>query len=108
MFIEKFDVNFQKLTKKSLLGITKRGSGSFGSTGLSVIKKTKVDSLSDEEESDKEEQQIFDEAVSKVDNNKPELLQIVKKPEDDLQISSEEAIMKVDNEVVVHEKITID
>ena len=63
--------------------------------------------MSDEEESDKEEQQIFDEAVSKVDNNKPELLQIVKKPEDDLQISSEEAIMKVDNEVVVHEKRTI-
>ena len=73
-----------------------------------MIKKAKVDSLSDEEESDKEEQQIFDEAVSKVDNNKPELLQIVKKPEDDLQISSEEAIMKVDNEVVVHEKVTID
>ena len=64
--------------------------------------------MSDEEESDKEEQQIFDETVSKVDNNKPELLQIVKKSEDDLQISSEEAIMKVDNEVVVHEKITID
>ena len=108
VFIEKFDVNLQKVTKKSLLGITKRGSGGFGSTSLSVIKKTKVDSLSDEEESDKEEQQIFDETVSKVDNNKPELLQIVKKSEDDLQISSEEAIMKVDNEVVVHEKITID
>ena len=69
-----------------------------------MIKKTKVDSLSDEEESDKEEQQVFDEAISKVDNNKPELLQIIKKPEDDLQISSEEAIMKVDNKVVVHEK----
>ena len=107
LFIEKFDVNFQKVTKKSLLGITKRRSGGFGSTGLIVIKKTKVDSLSDEEDSNKEEQQIFDEAVSKGDNNKPELLQIVKKPEDDLQISSEEAIMKVDNEVVVHEKITI-
>ena len=63
--------------------------------------------MSDEGESDKEEQQIFDETVSKVDNNKPELLQIVKKSEDDLQISSEEAIMKVDNEVVVHEKRTI-
>ena len=47
--------------------------------------------MSDEEESDKEEQQIFDETVSKVDNNKPELLQIVKKPEDDWQISSEES-----------------
>ena len=107
VFIEKFDANFQKVTKKSLLGIPKRGSGGFVSTGLSVIKETEVDSLSDEEESDKEEQEIFDEAVSKVDNNKPELLQIVKKPEDDLQISSEEAIMKVDNEVVVHEKRTI-
>ena len=40
--------------------------------------------------------------------DKPELLQIVKKPEDDLQIISEEAIMKVDNEVIVNEKITID
>ena len=108
VFIEKFDANFQKVTKKSLLGIPKRGSGGFVSTGLSVIKETEVDSLSDEEESDKEEQEIFDEAVSKVDNNKPELLQIVKKPEDDLQTSSEEVIMKVDNEVVVHENITID
>ena len=64
VFIEKFDANFQTVTKKSLLEITKRGSGGFGSTGLNVIKETKVDSLSDEEESDKKEQQIFDEAVS--------------------------------------------
>ena len=108
VFLGKYDVNFPKVTKKSLLGITKQRSRGFGSTGLSVIKKTKVDSLSDEEESDKEEQQIFDEAVSKVDNNKPELLQVVKKPEDHLQISSEEAVMKVDNKIVIHEKITID
>ena len=39
VFIEKFDVNFQKVTKRNLLGITKRGSGGFGSTGMSVIKK---------------------------------------------------------------------
>ena len=39
VFIEKFDVNFQKVTKKSLLRITKRESGGFGSAGLSVIKK---------------------------------------------------------------------
>ena len=64
--------------------------------------------MSDEEEIDKEEQQIFDEAVSKVDNNKSELLQIVKKPEDHLQISSEETVMKVDSKIVIHEKITID
>ena len=30
VFTEKFDVNFQKVTKKSLLAITKRGSGGFG------------------------------------------------------------------------------
>ena len=103
VFIEKFDVNFQKKTKKSLLGITKQGSSGFGSTGLSVIKKNKVDFLSDEEE-----QQVSDGAVSKVDNNKPQLLQMVKKPEDHLQIISEEAVMKVDNKIVIHEKITID
>ena len=108
VFIENYDVNFQKVTKKSLLGITKRGSHGFGSTGLSVIKKTKVDSLSDEEESDKEDQQIFAEALSKVDKNKPELLQIIKKAEDYLQISSEEGVMKVDDKIVIHEKITID
>ena len=46
-----------------------------------MIKNTKVDCLSDEEESDIEEQQIFDEIVSEVGNNKPELLHIVKKLE---------------------------
>ena len=54
VFIEKFDVNFQKVTKKSLLWITKQGSGGFGSTGLSVTKNTKKESLSDAEEGYKE------------------------------------------------------
>lgn len=120
VFIEKFGVKFGKVTLESSLGITKRGSGGFGSTGLSAIKKTKVDSLIDKEESDKEGQQIFDEAFTKVDTkvvltkfdaslgDKSELLQIVKKPEDDLQVFREEAVMKVDNEVVVHEKIILE
>ena len=38
----------------------------------------------------------------------PKLLQIFKKPEDDLQIISKEAVMKVDNEVIIDEKLTID
>ena len=75
--------------------------------------------MSDTEESDKEEREIFDEAITEVDNqvvvtkfdgsldNKPELLQIFKKPEDHLKITSEEAVMKVDNKVVIHEKINI-
>ena len=58
--------------------------------------------MSDEEESDKEEHQIFDEAVTKVDDkvvltkfdaslgDKSELLQIFMKPEDDLQTVCEE------------------
>ena len=120
VFIEKFDVKFGKVTLESSLGITKQGSDGFGSTGLSAIKKTKVDSLIDKEESDKKEQQIFDVAVTKVDTkvvltkfnaslgDKSELLQIFKKSEDDLQIFCEEAVMKVDNEVVVHEKIILE
>ena len=75
--------------------------------------------MSDTEESDKEEREIFDEAITEVDNqvvvtkfdasldNKPELLQIFKKPENHLKITSEEAVMKVDNKVVIHEKISI-
>ena len=37
--------------------------------------------------------------------DKSELLQILKKTEDDLQIVCKEAVMKVDNEIVFHEKI---
>ena len=67
--------------------ITKRGSGGFGSRAMSVIKQAKKDP------NDKEEQKISE--------------AIVKKPGDDLQIVYKEAILKVDNEVVVNEKITI-
>ena len=61
VFMEKFTANFQRVTDKHLLGITKRGSDGFGSTGVSV----------------------------------------------EPQITSEEAMMSVDNEVIVHEKIII-
>ena len=39
---------------------------------------------------------------------KPVLVQIAKERENDLQIVSEEAIMKVNDKVIVAEKITID
>ena len=42
VFFEKFDVRFEKVSKKEELGVTKRGSGGFGSTGITVIKKMKV------------------------------------------------------------------
>ena len=42
VFFEKFDVRFEKVSKQEDLGMTKRGSGGFGSTGITVIKKMKV------------------------------------------------------------------
>ena len=43
VIMEKYNVKFEKVTDKNLLGATKRGKSGFGSTGLSVIKKTKLD-----------------------------------------------------------------
>ena len=42
VFFEKFDVRFEKVSKQEELGVTKRGSGGFRSTGITVIKKMKV------------------------------------------------------------------
>ena len=42
VFFERFDVHFEKVSSKEDLGVTKRGSGGFGSTGTTVIKKMKV------------------------------------------------------------------
>ena len=42
VFFEKFDVRFEKVSKQEDLGKTKRGSGGFGSTGITIIKKMKV------------------------------------------------------------------
>ena len=39
VFMEKFTANFQRVTDKHLLGITKRGTDGFGSTVVSVIEK---------------------------------------------------------------------
>ena len=40
VFIEQFNVKFEKVDKKDLLGTTKRGDGGFGSTDITVIKKS--------------------------------------------------------------------
>ena len=82
-----------------MLGQAKQGNDGFGSTGLTVIKKAKKD---DEIE------------LTTLENNQvivasEENLQIIpEKSENEVQITSEEAIMTVNNEVVVHESITID
>ena len=100
VFMEKFNANFHRVTDKHLFGQTKRGNDGFGSTGVTVIKNAKKDD--DEIE------------LTTLENNQvivasEENLQIIpEKSENEVQITSEEAIMTVNEEVVVHESITID
>ena len=104
VFMERFNANFVKVSDKSLLGITKRGNHGFGSPGFGVIKKLKKDP---ESELTTSELTTF-ESDQTTSQNSCKLLGICDKSNVDLQISSEEAIMAVNNEVVVHESITID
>ena len=99
VFMEKFNANFVKVSDKGLLGITKHGNHGFGSTSFEVIKKLKKDP---------ESELTTSESDQTTSQNSCKLLAICDKSSDDLQISSEEAIMAVNNEVVVHESITID
>ena len=64
-FVKRIDADFQKVEKKDL-SKTKRGEGGFGSTGIFVIKKSKI--------------------------------------EDDLEITSEEAIIEVNDKITLVEK----
>ena len=102
VFIEQFNVRFEKVNKRELVGVTKRGEGGFGSTGgVTVIKKTKKSIIEEQQES-------FDESVSKLSEfGKSGVLQIAEKSKEELQIVEEEAIMEVDNKVIVREKIII-
>ena len=103
VFVEHYNVLFKKVYKKEFLGITKRGEGGFGSSGVSKIKKNRTDTIIEEQ------QKCFDEGVFQISNfSKASILQIVENSKDDVQIIEEEAIMKIDNDVVVHEKVTID
>ena len=99
VFMEKFNANFVQVFDKGLLGKITRGNYSFGLTGVSVIKKPKNDF--DESTTSESEQTTA--------QNSCKMLQVIcEKSNGDLQKSSEEAIMAVNNEVVVHESITID
>ena len=91
IFTEQYNTKFEKVNKKDLLGTTKRGDGGFGSTGMTLIKQAKKNSTSDGEN--------VDLGISS---------QIVEKQKDDLQITSEEGVMEVNNEVIIHQKIMID
>ena len=89
--MEKFNANFHRVSDQHLLGKTKKGNNGFGSTGVTIIKKFKKDN--DNHEND-------DKATS-------ENQQFIVNSEDN-QVTSEEAIMTLNNDVVVHESIKID
>ena len=97
IILEKYNVNFEKVGERILLGGTKRGSSGFGSTGVNVIKKTKLDDWVVKSD---------DEKVTE-SNDSPVALKN-EKTEEQLEIVCEEAKMEVNDKVVVHEKITID
>ena len=54
VFLEKFNVKFEKVDKKEQLGKTKRGNGGFGSTDITVIKKMRQNEEEEPEETDTE------------------------------------------------------
>ena len=116
--MERFDINFEKVSHPNLLGKTKCGNDGFGLTGIQVIKKGKKECLSnfliskvlDDDIDGKEENQIdaIEGEQSTADQNTCKMLTMVDKPNDDLQITSEQATVTVDNKITVSESITIE
>ena len=99
VFMEKFNANFHRVSNVHLLGSTKRKNDGFGSTGVQVVKRVKKE---DEIQLTTSENKF----VNAVDSEE-DLQMVPQKSEENLQITSEEAVMTVNNEVVVHELITI-
>ena len=102
VFMEKFNVNLQKVSDPAFLGKAKRGYDGFGSTGVEVIKKVK------ESESESVIEMITLEGEQLTGDAEDNLQIISEKTEDDLQITSEKAVMKVNNEVIISKSFTID
>ena len=101
VFMKKFNANVSRVTDKHLLGQTKQGNDDFGSTGVTVIKKAKKDDDDEIELTTLENNQVI---VTSEEN-----LQIIpERSENEVQITSEEAIMNVNEEVAVYEAIAID
>ena len=98
--MEKYNANFHRVTDKHLLGQCKCGNDGFGSTGVTVIKKAKNDDVKIELRTLENNQFI----VTSEENSQI----IPEKSENEVQITSEEPIMTVNEEVAVHESITID
>ena len=99
VFMEKFNANFHRVSHPQLLGKTKRGNDGFGSTGVQVIKKAKKEDKI---------QLTTSESKQVTVNLEDDLQTVPEKSVENFQITSEEAVMTVNNEVVVHESIIIE
>ena len=109
VFLEKFNANFHRVSEKHLLGKTKCGNDCFGSTGVTVIQKVKKDDDDDDDNDDDKAIQLTTSENHQVIVNSEEDVQIIpEKSKNESQTTSEEVIMTVDNEAVVHASITID
>ena len=83
VFMEKFNVNFHKVSDPALLGKTKRGHNGFGLTAVEVIKKVK------QRECESLIEMITSEGDQVTVNPEDNLQIIFEKAKDDLQITSE-------------------
>ena len=100
VFMEKFNVNFHKVSDPVLLGKTKRGHDGFCSTGVEVIKKVK--------QSESVIEMITSEGDQVTVNPEDNLQIFSEKTKDDLQITSGKTVMEVNNEVIISESIITD
>ena len=97
--MEKFNANFHRVSDPQLLGKTKRGNDGFGSTGVQVLRKAKKEDKIQLTTSESEQVTV---------NSEDYLQMVLEKSEENFQITSEEAVMTVNNEVVAHESIIIE
>ena len=97
--MEKFNANFHRVSDPQLLGKTKRGNDGFGSTGVQVLRKAKKEDKIQLATSESEQVTV---------NSEDYLQMVLEKSEENFQITSEEAVMTVNNEVVAHESIIIE
>ena len=96
----------------AFLGVTKCGSDGFGSTGVCVIKKKKLELVSNEVSSEENLLIISGKTDSQTQTTSEETTeettsQKAQSNSEEWQTTSEEAIMSVNNEVIIHESITI-
>ena len=99
IILEKHNGKIEKLSDKTLLGGTKRGRDSFGSTSLSVIKKAKLDEQVINESNDSESPKIPKQQIVSESPESP------KKSEEEREIFYEKATMEVNSKVIIDENV---